>query len=248
AGQSLLLGANAPNVGSMYVMLDDFHRRLRPDRHGEALASTIQTRLQKEIEDGLISVFGAPPVEGLGTVGGFKIVLEDRGDSGLDALQETADRVVATGSATPGLAGLFTSFRANTPWLDIVIDRQMAKNMNVNMSDVFSTLQVYLGSLYINDFNRFGRTWQVNVQGAAAFRRKVEDLKRLKFRNEEGQMVPLGAVASFHEVSGPVMIVRYNLYPAAAINGAPAPGVSSGQAIERMQTVVDRELPTSMHP
>ncbi|MBX6312414.1 MAG: efflux RND transporter permease subunit [Isosphaeraceae bacterium] len=248
AGQSLLLGANAPNFGSMYVMLDDFHRRTHPDRHGDAIAARLRQVLQEEVRDGLISVFGAPPVEGLGTAGGFKIIIEDRGDSGLVALQEAADQVVAAGNADPALSGLFTSFRANTPWIELKIDRQMVKTMGVAMSEVFNTLQVFLGSLYVNDFNRFGRTWQVNLQGDAQFRRQIEDLKRLKFRGEHGQMVPLGALASFEERPGPIMIVRYNMYPSAAINGAPAPGVSSGQAIDRMQQVVDRELPTWMRP
>jgi multidrug efflux pump subunit AcrB len=122
----------------------------------------------------------------------------------------------------------------------------MVKTKGVSMGELFDTLQVYLGSLYINDFNLFGRTWQVNVQGDARFRRKVEDLKRIKFRGEHGQMVPFGALASVREMSGPVMVVRYNMYPSAAINGAPAPGVSSGQAIDAMQRVAGRELPASM--
>ncbi|MEO6807752.1 MAG: efflux RND transporter permease subunit, partial [Isosphaeraceae bacterium] len=154
--------------------------------------------------------------------------------------------VVALGNQDPMLNGLFTSFRANTPWLDLNIDRQMVKTMGVSMGEVFSTLQVYLGSLYVNDFNRFGRTWQVNLQGDVNFRRKVEDLKRLKFRGEHGRMVPLGAIASFDEVTGPVMILRYNMYPTATINGAPATGISSGQAIDRMQEIVERQLPNSM--
>jgi hydrophobe/amphiphile efflux-1 (HAE1) family protein len=248
AGQSILLGANAPNFGAMYVMLDDFHRRLAPGLHGEEIIDTLRNELRDQVNDGLIGVFSAPPVEGLGTAGGFKVVIEDRGDTGLDSLQSTADEVVALGNQDPSLDGLFTSFRANTPWLDLNIDRQMVKTMGVSMGEVFNTLQVYLGSLYVNDFNRFGRTWQVNLQGDVNFRRKIEDLKRLKFRGEHGRMVPLGAIASFDEVTGPVMILRYNMYPTATINGAPAPGVSSGQAIERMQEIVDRQLPNSMRP
>src|SRR5262249_34929930 len=162
--QSLLLGANAPNFGSMYVLLDEFHKRTAPELHGEAIAQRLQENLQREVIDGQIRVFGAPPVEGLGTAGGFKIVVEDRGDSGFDALQDAADHVVSDGndpSIAPGLRDLFTSFRARTPWLHIDIDRQMVKSMGVSMSEVFDAMQVYLGSLYINDFNRFGRTWQV---------------------------------------------------------------------------------------
>ncbi|MFO0909013.1 MAG: efflux RND transporter permease subunit [Isosphaeraceae bacterium] len=246
AGQSFLLNANAPNFGAMYVMLEDFHARTRPELSGDAIAETIRTKLEQVIPDGLINVFGAPPVEGLGTAGGFKVILEDRGDSGLDELQSVAERIVADGTATPGLAGLFTSFRANTPWLFLDIDRAKLNTMGVSMAEVFNTLQVYLGSLYVNDFNKFGRTWQVNVQGDASFRKQIADLKQLKIRGAHGGMVPLGAVSQVRDVTGPVMLMRYNMYPAAAINGVPAPGVSSGQAIERMEKVIDGVLPPSM--
>jgi multidrug efflux pump subunit AcrB len=246
AGQSILLGANAPNFGSIYVILDEFHHRTSQEVSGVAIAGRLLQDLQAEISDGLIGVFGAPPVEGLGTAGGFKIILEDRGASGLDTLQREADRIVSSGSETGVLTGLFTSFRARTPWLFLDIDRQMAKTMGVSMGEVFDTLQVYLGSLYVNDFNLFGRTWQVNIQGDAQFRRQVEDLKRLKFRGENGQMVPLAAICSFKEQSGPVMISRYNMYPAAAINGAPAPGISSGQSLDAMESVIEKDLNNAM--
>ena len=246
AGQSILLNANAPNFGAMYVMLDDFHHRLAPELRGEAISEKLQAGLQHEIIDGLVNVFGAPPVEGLGTAGGFKVVIEDRGDTGMDALQQTAERTVAEGNATPGLQGLFTSFRANTPWLFLNIDRDKVSAMGVSMDEVFNTLQVYLGSLYVNDFNRFGRTWQVNVQGDANFRKRIEDLQLLKIRNQRGGMAPFGAMASVEDRSGPVLIMRYNMYPAAAINGNPAPGTSSGQAIDRMGEVVKAQIPPTM--
>ncbi|MEJ7637033.1 MAG: efflux RND transporter permease subunit, partial [Singulisphaera sp.] len=246
AGQSLLLNANAPNFGSMYVMLDDFHHRTKRELSGDAIAARLQAKLQDEVTDGLVNVFGAPPVEGLGTVGGFKVVIEDRGDNGLETLQAVTEKVVADASDTAGLQGLFSSFRANTPWLFLNIDRDRVKMMGVSMGEVFNTLQVYLGSLYVNDFNRFGRTWQVNVQGDANFRKQIEDLKQLKIRNERGGMVPLGTMASISDVNGPVLIMRYNMYPSAAINGAPAPGTSSGQAIGLMNGVAGKELPQSM--
>jgi multidrug efflux pump len=246
AGQSILLNANAPNFGAMYLMLDDFHHRTRAGLSADVIAARLQAACQEEIEDGLINVFGAPPVEGLGTAGGFKIVIEDRGSNDLATLQSVADRIVDHGNQTPGLEGIFTSFRANTPWLDLKIDRQEAKTMGVSMSEVFSTLQVYLGSLYVNDFNRFGRTWQVNVQADADARKQIEDLKQLKIRNDRGMMVPLGTIATVRDVSGPVMIVRYNMYSAATINGNPARGVSSGQAISLMEKVAAPELLASM--
>ena len=247
-GQSILLNANAPNFGAMYVMLDEFHHRLAPDRSGDAIAAQLQDRLQSQIDDGLINVFGAPPVEGLGTAGGFKIIIEDRGDAGLEGLQAATERVVAGANETPGLQGMFTSFRANTPWLFLDIDRNMVRITGVSMGEVFNTLQVYLGSLYVNDFNRFGRTWQVNVQGDADFRKQIGDLKQLKIRNERGGMVPFSALAKVRDVSGPVLIMRYNMYPSAAINGGPAPGVSSGQAIELMGDVATKDLSHTMRP
>ncbi len=248
AGQSILLSANSPNFGAMYVMLDDFHKRVKMNRSGEVVAADLQAKFQKEIINGLVNIYGAPPVEGLGTAGGFKLVVEDRGDNGLDSLQGNAERVVSSGNDTPALKDLFTSFRANTPWLFLDIDRTKVKTSGVSLAEVFNTLQVYLGSLYINDFNRFGRTWQVNVQGDSRFRESVEDLKLIKIRNERGEMVPLPSFATIRDVSGPVLIMRYNMYPSAAINGGPAEGVSSGQAISLMDQIAKRELIPSMRP
>ncbi len=246
SGQSILLNANAPNFGAMYVMLGEFHHREAASMSGDAIAVRLRDDFQAEVPAGLINVFGAPPVEGLGTAGGFKIVIEDRGDLGQEAMQATAEQVIADGGANPALTALFTGFRANTPWLFLDIDRSKLSTMGVSAAEAFNTLQVFLGSLYVNDFNRFGRTWQVNVQGDANFRKQIEDLKQLKIRSERGGMVPLAALAGVRDVTGPVMIPRYNMYPAAAINGAPAPGVSSGQAIQQMEDVVKRDLPSAM--
>jgi multidrug efflux pump subunit AcrB len=246
SGQSILLNVNAPNFGAMFVMLDDFHDRLSPELSGDALATQLQRKLQEEISGGLVNVLGAPPLEGLGTAGGFKVMIEDRGNTGLDALQQVADRIVAESSETPELENPFTSFRAKTPWLYLDIDRTAAQAKGVSMSDVFNTLQVYLGSLYVNDFNLFGRTWQVNVQADQNFREQITDLKQLKVRNAAGQMVPFGTLATVRDVSGPVLIARYNMYPAAPVNCNPGSGVSSGQAIERLEQVVNQNLTPSM--
>ncbi|WP_435006128.1 efflux RND transporter permease subunit [Tundrisphaera lichenicola] len=246
AGQSILLNANAPNFGAMYVMLDDFHHRAEPNLSASSIAESLQIELQHEIIEGLVNVFGAPPVEGLGTAGGFKVVIEDRGDNGLETLETTAERIVAEGNRDERVQDLFTSFRANTPWLFLNIDRDKVNAMGVSMDEVFNTLQVYLGSLYVNDFNRFGRTWQVNVQGDASFRKRIEDLQLLKIRNQNGGMAPFGAMASVEDRSGPVLIMRYNMYPSAAVNGNPTPGTSSGQAIDRMTDVVQQQIPQSM--
>ncbi|WP_165251650.1 efflux RND transporter permease subunit [Paludisphaera soli] len=246
AGQSILMNANAPNFGAMYVMLDDFHHRAHEGLSGPVIAARLQEALQEQVHEGTVNVFDAPPVDGLGTAGGFKIVVEDRGDLGPAELEATARRLVAAGDASPMLQGLFTSFRADTPWLFLDVDRDKAKLLGVSISELFNTLQVYLGSLYVNDFNRFGRTWQVNVQGRADFRQEMRDLAGLRVRNEQGGMVPLGSLVRTRDVSGPVMNLRYNLYPSAAINLYPAPGVSSGQALDEMQRIMDEELPQAM--
>ncbi len=248
AGQSLLLGANAPNFGAMYVMLDDFHKRTAAGLSGDQIAASLQKDFQDEIHEGLVNVFGAPPVDGLGTAGGIKIIIEDRGDDNpLPALQLAGQEAVDQGRQTPGLEGLFCSFRADTPWLFLDIDRTQTRKMGVSMTELFNTIQVYLASLYINDFNRFGRTWQVNVQGDAKYRKQVDDLKLMKVRNNVGTMVPLGTMATVRNITGPVMIQRYNMYPAAAVNAAPAPGVSSGAAIRLLHEATDKGLLQAMH-
>ncbi len=249
AGQSILMNANAPNFGAMYVMLDEFHHRIDGELTGPAIAARLEATLQNEIRDGLVNVFDAPPVDGLGTAGGFKIVIQDRGDLGFNEIEAAANRVVERSQSPPHsdrLQGLFTSFRANTPWLYLDIDRDKAKLAGVSIAELFNTLQVYLGSLYINDFNRFGRTWQVNVQGDANFRKQISDLTGLRVRNERGGMVPLGSIAKVRDARGPGMIIRYNLYPSATINMYPAPGTSSGQALDAMEKLVEPELPHAM--
>ncbi len=246
SGQSFLLNANAPNFGAMYVMLEEFHHRLGPGLGGDAIAASLQAQFQSEIAEGVVNVLGAPPLDGLGTAGGFKIMIEDRGDSGLETLQAVADNVAIDASQDANLRDTFTSFRATTPWLYLDIDRTAARVMGVSMGELFNTLQVYLGSLYVNDFNLFGRTWQVNVQADERHREEIDDLRHLKIRNETGQMVPLAALAGVREVSGPGMIVRYNMYPAAPVNGSPGVGVSSGQAIQQMQDLVQNRLLWSM--
>ena len=243
AGQSILLNANAPNFGAMYVMLKDFHERTAAGLSGDVIAAELQEKFQREVPEGIVNVFGAPPVDGLGTAGGFKIIVEDRGDSGLEALEAAGEKVVVAGDQSGKLQGLFTSFRANTPWLYLDVDRAQAKMLGVSIGELFNTLQVYLGSLYVNDFNKFGRTWQVNVQADANYRQQVADIKQLKIRNSQGAMVPLSTMASVHATTGPVMVVRYNMYPSTAINGNAAPGVSSGQALGVMEDVARKEIP-----
>jgi multidrug efflux pump len=246
SGNSFVLNANGPNLGSMFIILDDFHHRRDPNLHGDRIAAGLRQVFYHDIQEAIIAVFGAPAVDGLGNAGGFKIMIEDRGDAGLPALQGQTDNLVAKANQLPGLVGVFTGFRANTPQLFVDVDRIKCKTLGVALSDVFQTLQANLGSLYVNDFNRFGRTWQVNVQADATFRTRPGDVQRLNVRSAKGEMVPLGALAKVEEIAGPALINRYNLYPAAAINGGTAPGVSSGQAIALMEDLARQELPASM--
>ena len=246
SGQSALLSANGSNFGSMYVILDDFDRRRAPDLSGPAIQAKIQAELYREIQDATIGVFGPPPVDGLGTAGGFKVMVEDRGDLGLDALQADTDAFIRKGRETPGLAGMFTLFRATVPQLYVDVDRTKCKQMGVPLQDVFNTLQVYLGGAYVNDFNRFGRTWQVNAQADASFRVTADYVKALQVRNDKGEMVKLGSVARIEDATGPVMVMRYNMYPAAAVNGNLTPETSSGQGIKIVDRLAGEVLPAQM--
>jgi multidrug efflux pump len=241
AGQSLLLTANASNFGSMYVMLDHFDERHDPSLTSEALAAELLEKFRAEISEATIGIFQAPPVDGLGTAGGFKIVVEDRGDQGLDTLQEVTDKVVERAATMAELEHPYTSFRANTPWLDLNINREQAETMGLRMDDVSTTLQGHLASYYINDFNKFGRTWQVNIQAQAPFRGDVGKIGQLQVPNGRGGMTPLSTILTVKLTTGPVMIVRYNMYPAATITANAGPGASSGQAIDALQKATEQE-------
>jgi multidrug efflux pump len=246
SGQSLILGANAPNLGSMYILLKEFDQRRGSNLTADAIAESLQERCRREVRDAIVSAFGAPPIDGLGTTGGFKLIVEDRGNFGLGDLQRVSDQIVARGNKTPGLQGLFNSSRANTPWLYLDINRTKCMALGVPVSEVFNTLQVYLGSYYVNNFNEFGRTWQVNIQADQVFREHGRDIRQIKVRNNRGEMIRLGTLLQLQSVSGPVMVMRYNMYSATAITGNTAPGTSSGQAIELMQEIASQELPRAM--
>jgi multidrug efflux pump len=246
SGQSILLNANASNFGSLYLMLDEFDNRAKPELSGEAIAATLQERFQKEVPRALVNIFGAPPVEGLGTAGGFKIIVLDTGETKLANLQKTADQVVAAAEHDPHLQGAFSSFRADTPWLELVVNRAQAKDRGVSIDDLRTTLEATLGPFYVNDFNRFGRTWQVNIQARDSFRGSADDIRQLQVRNNLGEMVPLGVFAEPRWVSGPVMISRYNMYQAAAVHADPGPNTSSGQAIAHLEAAAEDQLPQTM--
>ncbi len=244
-GYSVLTSNNISNAGGMFVVLDPFEARVEHGQHASKLLAALRQRFV-EILDAQVVVFGAPPVDGLGNTGGFKFFVQDRGDLGLEALQESVATLAAAGNAQPGLVGLFSSFRASQPQLYVDVDRTKAKALGVPLNDVFNTLQVYLGSSYVNDFTRFGRNWQVNVQADSSFRVRPEDIGRLKVRNAAGEMLPLATLLKVNDTTGPAIVNRYNMFPAAEIAGGARPGFSSGQAMATMAAVAERELPAAM--
>ena len=246
SGQSILLQANAPNFGSLFVILKPFTERRGRELSDKAIAKRLRGLCYQQIPEAAIGVFGAPPVDGLGTAGGFKLMVEDRGSQGAQTLQQMTDALVDRGNHQPGLLGLFTLFRSNTPQLFLDIDRTKVKSLGVAISDVFNTLQVYMGSLYVNNFNEFGRSWQVDLQAEGIFRNRVPEVGKLKVRNDKGQMVPVNTVAAIRDVPGPVMMTRYKMFPAAPINGNVVPGTSSGQAVAMMDRLAREELPPTM--
>ena len=239
AGLSPISLSASPNAGTVFVILDDFGKRR--GLTGDTIAANLRKQLAG-IQEGMVFVFSPPPVNGMGVVGGFKMELQDRAGAGLDSLQASAYQLMGQAAKDPRLQGVYTTFRANTPQLYLDVDRLKAKSMGVPLSDIFDTLQIYLGSLYVNDFNLFGRTYHVTAQADAPFRRQPEDVLNFKTRNSQGQMVPLGTLVSVHSMAGPDRVVRYDMYPAAEMTGSPAPGVSSGQAIAAMEKLV----PSSM--
>jgi multidrug efflux pump len=246
AGQSFTLNANGSNFGQFFVTFTPFEERRDPALSAAAITGRVQELLNQEVPEAKVSIYTPPPVSGLGSASGFKIIIEDRGDLGLVELQKQIERLIARSKDSEKVKDLFSIFRANVPQLYADLNREQCQTMGINPKDVFDTLQIYLGSLYINDFNRFGRTWQVIVQASGPFRDDPDKIKLLKVRNARGEMVPLSAVLSIREIGGPINIGRYNMYPAAAILGATKPGVSSGEGIEEMERLCAEVLPPGM--
>src|SRR5262249_47263537 len=214
-----ILNANAPNFGSMYVILKEFGQRQGPALTAGAIAAELEQRCRQEVRGGEGTGFGAPPIDGLGTTGGFKLIVEDRGNLGRGELQRASNQVVADGNNTPGLTGLFNSSGTDTPWLYLNIDRSKCETLGLSMDQVFNELQYNLGSYYVNNFNEFGRNWQVNVQADPRFRDRVRDVRKLQGRNGQGQMIPLGTVLRVRDPRGPVLLPRANMASAAASPG-----------------------------
>ncbi|CUZ09176.1 MULTISPECIES: efflux RND transporter permease subunit [Serratia] len=236
---------NVPNAAVMFVMLDPFKDRATPDLAASAIAGRLQAKFA-DIPDGFLGVFPPPPVPGLGATGGFKMQVEDRSGAGLESLVEHTRILMMKATESGQVAGLMTSLDINAPQLDVVIDRTQAQSQGVSLADVFESLQIYLGSLYINDFNRFGRTYKVTAQADAVHRMQAEAIGRLQVRNAAGDMLPLSSFVTVTPGSGPDRIIRYNGYPSADISGGAAMGVSSGQAAALMERLAKETLPEGM--
>ncbi|MDO4558267.1 MAG: efflux RND transporter permease subunit, partial [Planctomycetia bacterium] len=256
SGMSLLSSSNSSNMGTMFLILDPFAERGEKGRTADVILNEIRGRLAPHMDEhgkiqgvteGITMVFGAPPVDGLGSTGGFKLQIQDRRSVGLPTLQKYTEELVAAGNAQgTGLVGLYTSFRAGVETWTINVDRDRAKAMGVPLSEIFTALQTYLGSTYINDFIYLGRAFQVKAQVDARYRDQIDDVARLYVRNTNGEMVPLGSVLTVTSSTGPIAISKYNMYPTASITGMGLPGVSSGQQMEKMEELAAQILPDAL--
>jgi multidrug efflux pump len=258
AGNSFVLSAYGSNFGSMFIILEGFDKRRAPELYADQIRSKLMVRLKQVVPEADVNLFGAPAVSGLGRAGGFRIMVEDRGSLGPKALQINTDNLIdktkglsagtdpETGKPRPVVTGLFSVYKTNAPQVYLDVDRAACLAHMVELGDVYDTIQATMGARYTNDFNRFGRTWQVNVQADDRYRNELSDIRRIKVRNRLGQMVPLGSVTRARLESGPLVITRYNTYPAAAITGNVAAGVSTGDAIKAVEDLGRWELPPGM--
>jgi multidrug efflux pump len=227
------------------VTLKPFEERHGQDMSGPAIAQKLQMKYMG-LKDAFVDIFPPPPVMGLGSTGGFKLQIEDRTDQGYEALDAVVKDISAKARLAPELTGVFSGYKISVPQLFADLDRTKALQLGVDVQSVFNTMQIYLGSLYINDFNKFGRTYQVIAQADKEFRSRPDDIARLETRGQDGSMVPLGAVMKITETSGPESAARYNAYRAADLNGSAAPGYSSGQAQEAITKILNENLPKGM--
>jgi hydrophobe/amphiphile efflux-1 (HAE1) family protein len=245
AGMSVNGWSQSSSSGIAFFALEPPSKRRGKDLTGTAIAARLNAELAG-IQDAYVVVFTPPPVLGLGSLGGFKAQVEDRGDAGPEALYAAVQDALGKAAKNPTLAGLLSTYQINVPQLDVTVDREKVKQQGVKLSDVFDTLQTYMGSTYVNDFNRFGRTFQVLAQADGPFRAQAEDIRTLKTRNADGAMVPLGSVLNITPTFGPDAAQRYNAYRSADINAGPAPGYSTDQAQEALASILKDNLPRGM--
>ena len=233
---------NAPNAGAIFSPLAPFQERASRGLSADRILADLRSRLA-EVQDAFIITISPPPVRGIGTAGGFKMMVQDKRGRGLRSLDTATQEIVTAGNQIPGLVGVFSLFNTRTPKVYADIDRVRAEMLGVPANRVFETLQVYLGSAYVNDFNYLGRTYRVTAQADAASRDEIRDIVNLKTRNDKGQMVPIGSVAQFRDITGPYRVPRYNLYPAAEVQGSVLPGYSTGYALAAMEKLAADRLP-----
>jgi len=246
SGYSLVTGSTSYSSSTMICTMKPFDERIDKSKRVQSIVQELRRELAK-IPEAIIAPFGAPAVDGLGRSGGFKLQVQDRGNLGPEALEVAVRKLIRAGNAQEGLIGLTTSYTASLPQLYLDIDRTQAKMLGINLSDIFQTLQIYVGSLYVNQVNLYGRTWQVNVQADSKFRLSEEQVSQLRVRTLKGDMVPLGSIVSVKRITGPEKVTRYNMFRSAEIMGGNLPTISSGQVIEMMETLAKRELPRSMN-
>ena len=246
AGNSFVLSAYGSNFGSMFIILKPFAERTDPALYSEAVAQEIRKKMAGGVPEASVNIFGAPAVPGLGRAGGIKFMVQDRGEVGPRSLQAQTENLIEKGNKQPSLIGLFTVYKTSSPQLSVTVNEAKCSDAGVEPLDVYATMQATLGQRYVNDFNLLGRTWQVNVQSEPGNRNALEDVKSLRVRSKTGALVPLNTLAEVKPISGPLVITRYNMYPAAAINASVAPGASSGEATAVLEQLARTELPTNM--
>jgi len=244
-GYSIIDATNASNAATVFIIMEPWEERTDSSLSQGAILANLQRQLF-QIQEAIAFAFPPPAITGLGNTGGFQMQLQDRAGVGLEELQKMVLEIIQAGNAQSGLANLNSTFRVDVPQLFAEVDRTKAKTLEIPLDGVFGTLQAYLGSAYVNDFNAFGRTWQVRVQADHQFRMEPSDIRQLDVRNAKGEMVPIGTLVKVEQILGPQTIQRYNLYPAASITGQQAPGFSSGQALNLMEQLADTKLPPSM--
>ncbi len=233
---------NSSSSALLHILLKPYKQRHDPAMGADAVVADLNVKL-KAVRGAYVAIFGAPPIQGLGSLGGFKLQIEDRGSQGYDALYNATQAFIKAAQKAPELGPLFSTYSVNTPQLEVEVDRVKAAQLGVLVTDIFDTLQVYMGSLYVNDFNSFGRVYQVRAQADAQYRTKPADILALKTRSNNGKMIPLGSLLTIHETYGADLLTRYNGFTAADINGGPAPGYSSDQAQAAVERIAAETLP-----
>ncbi len=246
AGMSFILQANSPNFGSMFLVLKPFDERLRDGLSDTVIMGKLRKRWAREVPEATALVYGSSPIPGLGTAGGYKFMVEDRGGLGLAQLQSHTESLVRDLLKSKPIGTAATQFRSNIPQLFLDIDRSKVASLGVSLDDVNQTLDMFLGSLYVNSYNAFGRHWQVTVQADDRFRNSISDIPLFAVRNNQNQMVTLGTLTEPREIGGPISVTRYNLYASAAVNGVVHPGFSTGEAVNSVDAAAMQKLPISM--